>query len=99
MSATVAPRDRAWEHGPLLVDRRGMKRDEHAAEALEWGEGQPALGAAAEATLQIILADRQDRGHRQVPDAGDDRQFDHLEGGAGNLLRAREELGYRGHEC
>src|SRR2546421_493628 len=76
----------------------GVEGKQHAAKALEGRGGQAALGAAAEMTLQVILADREDRCHRQVPNAGDDCQFDHLEGGAGNLLRAREELGYRGHE-
>src|SRR6266550_4270180 len=74
--------------------RRGMERDEHAAEALQRRGWQSALGAPAEMTLQVVLADRQDRGHRQVPHAGDDRQLDHLESSSGNLLLSGEQLGH-----
>src|SRR5205823_14795177 len=96
MSATVAPRDGAWNNDRLsLVRRRRVKRDEPAAEALQRRGGQSTLGSPAEAPFQVILANRQDRGHREVPDTGHDRQLDDFEGGTGDLLGSREELGNR----
>src|SRR6202043_938647 len=82
------------QYGQFLR-RRGwcMEGDEHLAEALQWGQRESPLGAAAEIALQVVLADGQNRRHREVPDAGDDRQFDHLERGAGDLLRSGEQLG------
>src|ERR1700694_4379540 len=87
------------QHGQFLWGRRRrMERDQHPPEALDRRERQPALRAATEISLQVELADRQDRGHCQVPDAGHDRQFDDSEIRAGDLLRSGEELRHRRHK-
>src|SRR6267378_3852140 len=49
--------------------RRRMEGEEHPPEPLDRCRRQSAHGATGEIPLQVILADRQDRGHRQVPDA------------------------------
>src|SRR6202165_4717572 len=80
------------QHGQLLWGRRRrMEGDQHPPETLDRRQRQSALRAAAEIPLHVELADRQDRRHRQVPDAGHDRQFDDPEIGAGDLLRSGEE--------
>src|SRR5438105_3784494 len=69
--SSMPPGQQHW----LLRQRRRwrVEGDEHPAEALEGRQGQTALSAASEITFQVVLADGQDRRHRQVPDAGDDR--------------------------
>src|SRR6202047_519255 len=49
------------QHGQLLLGRRWrMEGEEHAPEALQWCRGEPTLGAASEASLDVVLADRKD---------------------------------------
>src|ERR1700686_1258395 len=49
------------QHGKLRLGRRwGREGEQHAAEALQWGRGEPTQGAASEASLDVILADGKD---------------------------------------
>src|ERR1700694_3773486 len=54
----------------LCGRRRRVEGDEHLAEALQRRQRKSALGASSEIALQVVLTNRQDRRHRQVPDAG-----------------------------
>src|ERR1700682_6776542 len=50
------------QYGQFLCSRRRrMEGDQHLAEALQRGQRESALGAAAEIALQVVLTDGQDR--------------------------------------
>src|SRR5487761_1436573 len=63
------------------LGRRRVKGEEHPAEPLQRRQWQFTLRAAREVTLDVVLADGEDRGHGQIPEAGDDRQLDNIEVG------------------
>src|SRR5260370_41279997 len=56
-----------------------VKRDEHAPESLERRERQLSLRTAREVPLHIVLADREDGGQSEVPEADVDQQLDDAE--------------------
>src|ERR1700732_434517 len=65
--ASVSPRE---NHRELLGRRRWrVKGKEHPAEALDRRQRQAAQRTPGEVSLDVVLPDRQDRRHRQVPDA------------------------------
>src|SRR5207249_7665923 len=89
-------RKHGW--GRLGGRRRSMERYEHPAEALKRRHWQSTLSAPTETPLQVVLAHRQDRGHYQVPDAGDNKQLQDSIRGGRDLLLPSEELSDRGGE-
>src|SRR5712691_10322644 len=92
---SVRPRQR---HRRLEWRRRNTTGEEDLLEPLPWRWRQLTLGASRVVPLEVVLADGQDRRHRQVPDAGHDRQLHDGEIGAGDLLRSCEQLWHGGHE-
>src|ERR1700682_990117 len=49
------------QHGHLVCGRRRrMECKQHAAKALQWCRREPALGAASETSLDVVLADGKD---------------------------------------
>src|ERR1700716_935374 len=94
--ASMAP----GEQDRLLgrVWRRTVEGEQHAPNPLEGCQRLAPMRATPEIALEVELADRENRGHQQVPDAGDDRELDHLIGCARNLLRTGEQFWDRGNE-
>src|ERR1035437_1543505 len=59
------------------------------------GVGMPK--AAPEALLEVVLTDRQHRGEREIPEARDNEQWDHLEVLLVDLLHGGEQIVARDH--
>src|ERR1700704_4671672 len=78
--------------------RRCMESEQHPPEPLKWGERRASQRAASKMSLDVILANRKNRRHHQVPDAGHDQQFEDVVGRGRNLLLACEQLCDRGRE-
>src|SRR3989442_10437246 len=67
----------AGQHGRYFrgTGRRSMEGHQDPPKPLKWGQRQSPLRAAAEISLEVVLPYRQDRGHQQIPDAGDNEQL------------------------
>src|SRR5438270_7664100 len=78
--------------------RWGVEGEQHPPESLQRCERLLPGGAAAEASLDVVLADRQDRRHHHVPDARDDQQFENVVGRGRDLLLSSEQLGHASPE-
>src|SRR2546428_12619765 len=85
----------AWQRDRSRDGSRGWWRvesEEHPPEALEGRGWQLPLRAPAEISLEVVLPYRQDRGHQQIPDAGDNQQLQDSVRGGGNLCPASGKL-------
>src|SRR5438445_6040928 len=81
------------QYGQLLRGRRRrMEGEQHPPEPLKWGQRHPSQRTASEMSLDVILANGEDRRHHQVPDACHDQEFEDVVGRGRNLLLAREQL-------
>src|SRR4029077_7999848 len=98
MTSLPTPLNRKRRFRLQREGRLRVKSEQHAAKPLQRRGWQLALGTARVIPLHVVLTEREDRRHREVPGARDEQQLNDVEVRAGDLLGPGEELGDGGDE-
>src|SRR5690349_2346866 len=88
---------RLWTPSALTIGSLAMMREEPAAQPLQRRGGQLARRPPAVVALDVVLADREDRGDDQVPDTGHHQQRDLPEVHRVDQLHRVEQLAVGDH--